>query len=349
MKILITGGAGFIGSAVVRRAVAEGFEVVNLDALKYSANLDNVADVAASPLYAFEQVDICDEAAVRSVFDRHQPDAVMHLAAESHNDRAIEDPLSFVRTNVMGTAVLLDAARRYWSGLPADRKAAFRFHHISTDEVFGALGETGDFTEETPYDPNSPYSASKAGSDHLVRAWNRTFGLPAVLTNCSNNYGPFQFPEKLIPTVISRALEGKSIPVYGQGLQVRDWLHVDDHAEALLLVLQKGRLGETYCIGGENTVRNIELVKTLCAHLDKYAPANTSHAERIEFVADRPGHDFRYAIDASKLSRELGWSPRIKLDDGLEDTVRWYVENRDWWDGIRQRGFHSERMGLVKA
>jgi dTDP-glucose 4,6-dehydratase len=349
MKILITGGAGFIGSAVVRRAVAEGFEVVNLDALKYSANLDNVADVAGSPLYAFEQVDICDEAAVGGVFERHQPDAVMHLAAESHNDRAIEDPLSFVRTNVMGTAVLLDAARRYWSGLPADRKAAFRFHHISTDEVFGALGETGDFTEETPYDPNSPYSASKAGSDHLVRAWNRTFGLPAVLTNCSNNYGPFQFPEKLIPTVISRALEGKTIPVYGQGLQVRDWLHVDDHAEALLLVLQKGRLGETYCIGGENTVRNIELVKTLCAHLDKYAPANTSHAERIEFVADRPGHDFRYAIDASKLSRELGWSPRIKLDDGLEDTVRWYVENRDWWDGIRQRGFHSERMGLVKA
>ncbi len=349
MKILITGGAGFIGSAVVRRAVAEGFEVVNLDALKYSANLDNVADVAGSPLYAFEQVDICDEAAVGGVFERHQPDAVMHLAAESHNDRAIEDPLSFVRTNVMGTAVLLDAARRYWSGLPADRKAAFRFHHISTDEVFGALGETGDFTEETPYDPNSPYSASKAGSDHLVRSYFHTYGLPVVTTNCSNNYGPFQFPEKLIPTVISRALEGKSIPVYGQGLQVRDWLHVDDHAEALLLVLQKGRLGETYCIGGENTVRNIELVKTLCAHLDKYAPANTSHAERIEFVADRPGHDFRYAIDASKLSRELGWSPRIKLDDGLEDTVRWYVENRDWWDGIRQRGFHSERMGLVKA
>ncbi|WP_374573910.1 dTDP-glucose 4,6-dehydratase [Phenylobacterium sp.] len=349
MKLLITGGAGFIGSAVVRRAVAEGFDVVNLDALKYSANPDNVAEVAASPRYAFEDVDICDEAAVRAVFERHSPDAVMHLAAESHNDRAIEDPLSFVRTNVMGTAVLLDAARRHWAALPSPRKEAFRFHHISTDEVFGALGETGAFTEETPYDPNSPYSASKAGSDHLVRAWHRTFGLPAVLTNCSNNYGPFQFPEKLIPTVISRALEGKSIPVYGQGLQVRDWLHVDDHAEALLLVLQKGRLGETYCIGGDNTVRNIELVKTLCAHLDKYAPANTAHADRIEFVADRPGHDFRYSIDASKLKRELGWSPRIALTDGLEDTVRWYVQNRAWWDAIRARGFHSERMGLVKA
>jgi len=349
MKILITGGAGFIGSAVVRRAVADGLEVVNLDALRYSANLDNVASVADSPLYAFEQVDICDQDAVRAVFAKHSPDAVMHLAAESHNDRAIEDPLSFVRTNVMGTAVLLDAARAHWAALPADRKAGFRFHHISTDEVFGALGETGDFTEDTPYDPNSPYSASKAGSDHLVRAWHRTFGLPAVLTNCSNNYGPYQFPEKLIPTVISRALEGKSIPVYGQGLQVRDWLHVDDHAEALLLVLQKGRLGETYCIGGDNTVRNIELVKTLCAHLDKYAPANTPHAERIEFVADRPGHDFRYSIDASKLRRELGWSPKITVDQGVESTVRWYVENRAWWDGIRQRGFHSERLGLVKA
>jgi dTDP-glucose 4,6-dehydratase len=349
MKILITGGAGFIGSAVVRRAIADGFNVVNLDALRYSANLDNVASVAGSPLYAFEQVDICDEAAVRAVFARHQPDAVMHLAAESHNDRAIEDPLSFVRTNVMGTAVLLDAARGYWNGLPQDRKEAFRFHHVSTDEVFGALGETGAFTEETPYDPNSPYSASKASSDHLARAWQRTFGMPVVLTNCSNNYGPFQFPEKLIPTVISRAMEGKTIPVYGQGLQVRDWLHVDDHAEALLLVLNKGRLGETYCIGGDATVRNIEIVKTLCAHLDKYAPGNTPHAERIAFVADRPGHDFRYAIDASKLRNELGWSPRIPLNDGLEETVRWYVENRAWWDGIRERGFHSERMGLVKA
>lgn len=349
MKILVTGGAGFIGSAVVRRAVAQGFEVVNLDALRYSANLDNVAEVAGSHLYAFEEVDICDGPAVRRALARHQPDAIMHLAAESHNDRAIEDPLSFVRTNVMGTAELLDAARSYWCELEPARKAAFRFHHVSTDEVFGALGETGTFSETTAYDPNSPYSASKAGSDHLVRAWGKTFGLPVVITNCSNNYGPFQFPEKLIPTVISRALEGKSIPVYGQGLQVRDWLHVEDHAEALLLVLQQGRLGETYCIGGDNTIRNIDLVHILCAHLDRLAPANGPHAGRITFVSDRPGHDFRYAIDASKIRQELGWSPRISVEEGMESTVAWYVANREWWDRIRARGFQSERMGLVKA
>jgi dTDP-glucose 4,6-dehydratase len=349
MKILITGGAGFIGSAVVRRAIADGDQVVNLDVLAYSANLENVASVADHPNYAFEQADICDEDAVRAIFARHQPDAVMHLAAESHNDRAIEGPLDFVRTNVMGTAVLLEAARAHWNGLPDDAKAAFRFHHVSTDEVFGALGEDGDFTEETPYDPNSPYSSSKAGADHLVRAWGRTYAMPVVLTNCSNNYGPYQFPEKLIPTVISRALEGKSIPVYGDGRQVRDWLHVDDHAEALLLVLRKGRLGETYCIGGDGTKRNIELIKILCAHLDKMAPANTPHADKITFVTDRPGHDFRYSIDASKLRRELGWSPRMALEAGLEDTVRWYVENAAWVDGIRERGFHSERLGLVKA
>jgi dTDP-glucose 4,6-dehydratase len=349
MKILITGGAGFIGSAVVRRAVADGHEVVNLDALTYSANLENVAGVSGDPAYAFEQADICDEAAVRSIFARHKPEAVMHLAAESHNDRAIEAPLDFVRTNVMGTAVLLEAAREHWNKLPADRKAAFRFHHISTDEVFGALGEDGQFTEETPYDPNSPYSSSKAGADHLVRAWGRTYGLPVVLTNCANNYGPFQFPEKLIPTVITRALEGKTIPVYGDGRQVRDWLHVDDHAEALLLVLGKGRLGETYCIGGDSTKRNIEVIRMLCAHLDAMAPANTAHDEKITFVTDRPGHDFRYSIDASKLKAELGWEPRMPLLAGLEDTVRWYVDNREWVEGIRQRGFQSERLGLVKA
>jgi dTDP-glucose 4,6-dehydratase len=273
----------------------------------------------------------------------------MHLAAESHNDRAIEGPLDFVRTNVIGTAILLEAARAHWNTLPADGKAAFRFHHVSTDEVFGALGEDGDFTEATPYDPNSPYSASKAGADHLVRAWGRTYGLPVVLTNCSNNYGPFQFPEKLIPTVITRALEGKTIPVYGDGRQVRDWLHVDDHAEALLLVLGKGRLGETYCIGGDASKRNLEVVQILCAHLDKYAPANSSHAEKIAFVTDRPGHDFRYSIDASKLEAELGWRPRMPLEAGLEDTVRWYVENSDWVQRIRERGFHSERLGLVSA
>ena len=349
MKILITGGAGFIGSAVVRRAVADGHQVVNLDKLTYSANLENVASVASSPAYAFEQADVCDEAAVAAIFARHKPDAVMHLAAESHNDRAIEGPLDFVRTNVMGTAVLLEAARAHWSGLPADRKAAFRFHHVSTDEVFGALGEDGEFTEQTPYDPNSPDSSSKAGADHLARAWARTYGLPVVLTNCSNNYGPFQFPEKLIPTVITRALEGKSIPVYGDGRQVRDWLHVDDHAEALLLVLQKGRLGETYCIGGDATKRNIEVIRMLCEHLDRMAPANTAHADKIAFVADRPGHDFRYAIDASKLATELGWTPRMPLLAGLEDSVRWYVDNPQWVDGIRQRGFQSERLGLVKA
>jgi dTDP-glucose 4,6-dehydratase len=323
--------------------------VVNLDKLTYSANLENVASVAKDPGYAFEQADICDEAAVRAIFARHKPDAVMHLAAESHNDRAIEGPLDFVRTNVMGTAVLLEAAREHWGKLPAGRKAAFRFHHVSTDEVFGALGEDGEFTEETPYDPNSPYSSSKAGADHLARAWARTYGLPVVLTNCSNNYGPFQFPEKLIPTVITRALEGKSIPVYGDGRQVRDWLHVDDHAEALLLVLQKGRLGETYCIGGDASKRNIEVIRMLCEHLDRMAPANTPHADKIAFVTDRPGHDFRYAIDASKLERELGWTPRMPLLAGLEDTVRWYVDNREWVEGIRQRGFQSERLGLVKA
>lgn len=347
MKVLITGGAGFIGSAVVRRAIADGFEVVNLDVLGYSANLENVASVADSPRYAFEQVDICDAEAVRAVFARHKPDAVMHLAAESHNDRAIDGPLAFVQTNVIGTAVLLEAARAHWGRLTGEAKERFRFHHVSTDEVFGALGEDGEFTEQTPYDPNSPYSASKAGADHLVRAWGRTYGMPVVITNCSNNYGPFQFPEKLIPTVVVRAMEGKTIPVYGDGRQVRDWLHVDDHADALLTVLQKGRLGETYCIGGDASKRNLQVVEMLCAYLDKYAPANSAHAEKITFVTDRPGHDFRYAIDAAKLERELGWTPKVPLEQGLEDTVRWYVENRGWWQGIRERGFHSERLGLT--
>jgi dTDP-glucose 4,6-dehydratase len=349
LKILITGGAGFIGSAVVRRAVADGHEVVNLDALTYSANLENVASVEANPRYAFEEADVCDRPRVEAIFARHQPDAVMHLAAESHNDRAIEGPLDFVRSNVMGTAILLEVSRAYWDRLDGERKAAFRFHHVSTDEVFGALGEDGDFTEETPYDPNSPYSASKAAADHLVRAWHRTFGLPMVLTNCSNNYGPYQFPEKLIPTVITRALEGKTIPVYGDGRQVRDWLHVDDHAEALLLVLGKGRLGETYCIGGDATKRNLEVVQLICGFLDRLAPANTAHADKIAFVTDRPGHDFRYSIDSTKLERELGWKARMPLEAGLEDTVRWYVENYGWVERIRERGFHSERLGLVKA
>jgi dTDP-glucose 4,6-dehydratase len=349
MKILITGGAGFIGSAVVRKAVAGGHEVVNLDALTYSASLSNVAEVEGSGAYAFERADITDAAALRGVFARHRPDAVMHLAAETHNDRAIEDPLAFVQANVVGTAVLLEAARAHWMGLSGEARDRFRFHHVSTDEVFGELGDEGAFTEETPYDPNSPYSASKAGADHLVRAWGRTYKMPVVLTNCSNNYGPYQFPEKLIPTVISRAVEGREIPVYGQGLQSRDWLHVDDHAEALLTVLDRGRLGETYAIGGNACVRNIEVVQTLCAHLDKYAPANNPHAEKIAFVADRPGHDYRYAIDASKIMTELGWKPRHSLDVGLEETVRWYVENWDWVQAIRDRGFTSERLGLLRA
>ncbi|MFC3079319.1 dTDP-glucose 4,6-dehydratase [Phenylobacterium terrae] len=349
MKILITGGAGFIGSAVVRKAVESGHEVVNLDALTYSGNLANVAQVAETGAYAFEQADVADAAALRAIFARHRPDAVMHLAAETHNDRAIENPLDFVRANVMGTAVLLEAARAHWNSLTGEAKDAFRFHHVSTDEVFGELGDEGAFTEETPYDPKSPYSASKAGADHLVRAWGRTYGMPVVLTNCSNNYGPFQFPEKLIPTVISRAMEGREIPVYGQGLQSRDWLHVEDHAEALLTVLGKGRLGETYAIGGNACVRNIEVVKLLCAYLDKYAPGNKPHAEKIAFVADRPGHDYRYAIDASKIMSELGWAPRHSLEAGLEETVRWYVDNWDWVQAIRDRGFTSERLGLLTA
>ncbi len=346
MKLIVTGGAGFIGSAVVRRAVGEGRQVVNLDALTYSASLDNVASVSTSPGYAFEHADICDATAVAAVLERHQPDAIMHLAAESHNDRAIDGPMDFVRTNVLGTAVLLEAARHYWMGLPAGRREAFRFHHVSTDEVFGALGENGAFSETTPYDPSSPYSASKAGADHLVRAWGRTYGLPVVITNCANNYGPFQFPEKLVPTVVVRALEGKTIPVYGDGRQVRDWLHVDDHAEALLTVLDRGRLGETYCIGGDSTLRNIEVVRMLCEALDRHAPANTPHADKITFVTDRPGHDFRYAIDASKIRDELGWTPRTPVPEGLDETVRWYVENKDWWQAIRDRGFASERQGL---
>ncbi len=346
MKLIVTGGAGFIGSAVVRRAIADGHEVVNLDALTYSASLDNVASVSASPAYAFEHADICDAAAMSAILARHQPDAIMHLAAETHNDRAIDGPMDFIQTNVVGTAVLLEAARAYWLALPPERKARFRFHHVSTDEVFGALDEDGDFTESTAYDPNSPYSASKAGADHLVRAWHRTFGLPVVITNCANNYGPFQFPEKLIPTVVVRAMEGKTIPVYGDGRQVRDWLHVDDHAEALLTVLTRGKLGETYCIGGDSTRRNIEIVRMLCEALDRHAPGNSSHAEKITFVTDRPGHDFRYSIDASKLKAELGWEPRTSVEDGLEETVRWYVENRAWWEAIRAGGFKSERQGL---
>tara|TARA_R110002073_G_scaffold87564_25_gene208006 strand:- start:3971 stop:5008 length:1038 start_codon:yes stop_codon:yes gene_type:complete len=343
MKLLVTGGAGFIGSAVVRQAIAAGHAVVNVDCLTYAACLDNVASVSGAPSYAFEQVDICDAAAIARVFDIHQPDAVMHLAAESHVDRSIDAPGTFIETNVKGTFVLLEAARSYWTrhGQPE----GFRFHHISTDEVYGSLGATGQFTEDTPYDPRSPYSASKAASDHLVRAWHETYGLPVVLTNCSNNYGPFHFPEKLIPVVILNALAGKPIPVYGAGENVRDWLYVEDHAQALLLVLQKGAVGRSYNIGGENEARNIDLVRLICAALDDLRPAARPHADLITFVADRPGHDLRYAIDPSRIREELGWRPSVTLEEGLRRTVRWYLDNEAWWRPLLARAGVGQRLG----
>ncbi|MDD9729468.1 dTDP-glucose 4,6-dehydratase [Mameliella sp. AT18] len=345
MKLLITGGAGFIGSAVVRQAIAAGHEVVNLDALTYAACLDNLASVADDPGYAFEHADIRDRAALDRVFAQHRPDAVMHLAAESHVDRSIDGPGTFIDTNVMGTFHLLEAARAYWTR--AGRPEGFRFHHISTDEVFGSLGPEGQFTEETPYDPRSPYSASKAGSDHLVRAWHETYGLPVVLTNCSNNYGPFHFPEKLIPVVILNALAGKPLPIYGDGSNVRDWLYVEDHAEALLLVVQKGAVGRSYNIGGENERTNLELVQTLCAILDRKRPRDSgSHADLITFVTDRPGHDARYAIDPARIRAELGWRPSVTVEEGLERTVDWYLANEPWWRALQARQGVGERLGV---
>ena len=344
MKILVTGGAGFIGSAVVRLAVARGHEVVNLDKLSYAACLDNVASVAESAAYAFEQADICDAAALARIFATHQPDAVMHLAAESHVDRSIDGPAAFIETNVTGTFTLLQAAREYWEG--RGKFESFRFHHISTDEVFGSLAaDDPAFSETTPYAPNSPYSASKAASDHLVRAWGETYGLPVVLSNCSNNYGPFHFPEKLIPVVILNALAGQPIPVYGKGENVRDWLFVEDHAEALLLVLEKGALGESYNIGGDNEARNIDLVREICSILDDLKPEATPHDRLIEFVTDRPGHDLRYAIDASRIKNELGWQPRVNLAEGLRLTVQWYLENEAWWRALQDRAGVGERLG----
>ena len=334
-KILITGGAGFIGSAVIRQFINDtGHSVVNVDKLTYAGNLQSLASVSDNPRYRFEQVDICDAAEVARVFREHRPDAVMHLAAESHVDRSITGPAAFIQTNIVGTYTLLEAARTHWNGLDAAGKAAFRFHHISTDEVYGSLGETGFFTEDMPYEPNSPYSASKASSDHLVRAWHHTYGLPVVTTNCSNNYGPYHFPEKLIPLVILNAVAGKPLPIYGKGDNIRDWLYVDDHARALRLVLDKGTPGETYNIGGWNEKTNLEVVQSICAILDELHPQGAPHNKLITYVTDRPGHDMRYAIDANKIARELGWKPQENFESGLRKTVEWYLANDDWVKGV---------------
>ncbi|MEM8693500.1 MAG: dTDP-glucose 4,6-dehydratase [Pseudomonadota bacterium] len=344
MKILVTGGCGFIGSAVVRQAAAAGHEIINVDKMTYAANAANVEDVSGSNLYSFEQVDICDAPEIARVFADHRPDAVMHLAAESHVDRSIDGPGAFIETNLIGTYVLLQAALKYWESV--DRPDAFRFHHISTDEVFGSLGGTGMFTEETPYDPRSPYSASKAGSDHLVRAWGETYGLPVVLTNCSNNYGPYHFPEKLIPKVILNALQGKPIGVYGTGENVRDWLYVEDHADALIHVLTRGEVGRSYNIGGENEAQNIQIVRTICSLLDRHRPDGAPHDQLIEFVTDRPGHDMRYAIDPTRIRLELGWRPSVTLEQGLEKTVDWYLANEDWWRPLLQADGVGTRVGV---
>ena len=346
MKILVTGGAGFIGSAVVRLAISRSHSIVNVDALTYAACLENVASVSESSQYSFEHVDIRDRNALDIIFEKHQPDAVMHLAAESHVDRSIDGPADFIETNVIGTFNMLEAARTYWQA--QGKHEAFRFLHISTDEVFGSLPSDPSiqFTEETSYDPRSPYSASKASSDHLVRAWRETYGLPVVLTNCSNNYGPYHFPEKLIPVIILNALAGKPLPIYGNGSNIRDWLYVEDHADALLLVLEKGVIGRSYNIGGENERTNLELVQTLCKILDRLKPKNTgTYADLITFVQDRPGHDARYAIDPSRIRDELGWRPSVTVEEGLEKTVQWYLDNEDWWKPLQNRAGVGERLG----
>lgn len=352
MKILVTGGAGFIGSAVVRELIHHtSHHVVNVDCLTYAGNLESLASVADSARYTFAHVNICDRPALDAVFAKHRPDLVMHLAAESHVDRSIDGPGDFIQTNIHGTYTLLEAARSYWSKLPEARKATFRFHHISTDEVYGNLHSTDDlFTESTPYAPSSPYSASKAASDHLVRAWQRTYDLPTLITNCSNNYGPYHFPEKLIPHMILNALSGKPLPVYGNGQQVRDWLYVEDHARALVLVATQGVVGETYNIGGHNEQKNLHVVQTLCSLLEELAankkPAGvTAYADLITFVKDRPGHDARYAIDASKIERELSWRPQETFDSGLRKTVEWYLINEAWWQRVLNGAYQLERIG----
>jgi len=349
-RFLVTGGAGFIGSAVVRHLIGDTqHEVCVLDNLTYAGNLDNLSPVAENPRYQFHRADICDREKVRELFARFAPHVVMHLAAESHVDRSIDGPAAFIETNVLGTFVLLEAARDYWAALPAAEKPRFRFHHVSTDEVFGSLGAEGFFHEASPYQPNSPYSASKAASDHLVRAWHHTYKLPAVISNCSNNYGPYHFPEKLIPLTILNALEGLPLPVYGKGENIRDWLFVEDHARALALIALEGKVGESYNVGGGCERTNIEIVRTICDLVDEMLPDAKigRRADLIQFVADRPGHDLRYAIDATKLQRALGWQPRESLESGLRKTVRWYLDNPQWWQRIRSGVYRGERLGHV--
>lgn len=349
MRILVTGGAGFIGSALVRHLIEHTrHDVLNFDSLTYAGSLSTVATVATSNRYRFVKGDICDASAVRTAVEDFRPDIITHLAAESHVDRSIDGPGTFVQTNVVGTFVMLSEARAYWNGLSIDQRKTFRFHHISTDEVYGSLGEVGYFTEDTPYDPRSPYSASKAGSDHLVSAWHHTFGLPVLITNCSNNYGPYHFPEKLIPLMIAKALAGEPLPVYGAGDQVRDWLYVEDHVRALQIVFERGKPGKTYNIGGHNEKQNIEVVQTVCAILDWLRPRadGQSYAKQIAHVVDRPGHDKRYAIDASRIRQELGWVPRESFDSGIERTVRWYLDNEDWWRPLVEDRA-AERRGSI--
>lgn len=352
MKIIVTGGAGFIGSAVVRHLLNNtDSEVLVIDKLTYAGNLESLESVSGMPRYHFSQSDICDAPVMASLFSHFQPDAIMHLAAESHVDRSIDGPAAFIETNILGTYTLLEVARQYWQQLKKSQKSTFRFHHISTDEVYGDL-ENNDtfFTETTPYAPSSPYSASKASSDHLVRAWQRTYGLPTIITNCSNNYGPYHFPEKLIPLIILNALEGKPLPVYGDGGQIRDWLYVEDHARALYKVITEGKPGETYNIGGHNERKNIDVVRTLCRLLDELVPENKKqlykYEQLITFVADRPGHDHRYAIDASKIERELGWKPLETFESGIRKTVEWYLANEKWWRRVKEGAYTGERLGL---